>query len=162
MFDFTIRQPEHLVLHGYRCWNRAATLGSPEPWRNAERLYLQALGDRNATVALDALAEFASTAGLCARCPLRMLTPGAKALCRDEALVLGLVSSLQNGEDATGAFCAEGLAGPVMAGHVGSAAAGYSALLRACGQQLLPIPIDALRAICATSYAHGRAGPTLH
>ncbi len=147
MFDYLARAPEYLVLHGYRCWTRGAAMASRDPWIEAERLYRDMLGERSGRAALDALADFVGTTGLCARCPLRMLRPGAKALCRDEALVLGLVSGLQNGDEAASGFCVSALAEDRVAGHVGAAASTYALLLKSCGRRLLPVPVEILRGV---------------
>ncbi len=147
MIDYLARQPEHLVLHGYRCWTRGAATSSRLPWLEAEDLYIDALGERAGRAALDALADFVGTAGMCARCPLRMLKPGARALCRDEALVIGLVAGIQNGDEGASRFCIDALTDDAMAGHVGAAAATYSLLLKGCGRVLLPVPLDVLRSV---------------
>lgn len=147
MFDYLQRPAEHLVLHGYRCWTRGIALSSRMPLIEAEALYGDLLGARTGRAALDALAEFVATTGLCARCPLRMLRPGTKALCRDEAMVLGLMSGLQNGDDAATRFCTLALADDRGAGQVGAAAMTYAMMLKASGRTLLPVPVEVLRGV---------------
>jgi hypothetical protein len=166
MFDYLARQPEHLVLHGYRCWTRGAATASRVPWIEAEDLYMNALGERSGRAALDALADFVGTTGLCARCPLRMLRPGARALCRDEALVLGLISALQNGDDAASGFCVAALADDRVAGHVEATAATYAVILKSSGSRLLPVPLEILRGVtrdaAAADMAPAPAGTLLN
>lgn len=147
MFDYLQRPPEHLVLHGYRCWTRCIALASRTPLIEAEALYGDLLGERTGRAALDALAEFVATTGLCARCPLRMLRPGTNALCRDEAMVLGLVAGLQNGDEAGTRFCALALADDRAAERVGAAAMPYAMMLKAGGRTLLPVPVGVLRGV---------------
>lgn len=147
MFDYLQRPAEHLVLHGYRCWTRGIALSSRTPLIEAEALYGDLLGARTGRAALDALAEFVATTGLCARCPLRMLRPGTPALCRDEAMVLGLMSGLQNGNDAATRFCTIALADDRGAGQVGAAAMTYAMMLKASGRTLLPVPVEVLRGV---------------
>lgn len=97
--------------------------------------------------------------GACANCPLRFLCQGSKHLCRDECLILGLVSGLQNGDEEAALLSAQFLSSSSQAPELLSAAAEFAMTLKFAGQQLLPIHAHTVDQVGGSTHA---PHPTLH
>lgn len=159
------RPAEKLVLEGYRCWTRGFVLRSTEPWTEAEHLYRHLLGDNDARHAVVALAGFVKTLGRCAACPLRMFHSGSPFICRDETLVMGLVSGIQNCDEAATTFCLELLCCRKRCGEAAQAAGDFALTLKALHMVMMPIPTPVLQSIAGrhhTHHAEPQAAPTIH
>lgn len=154
------RPPERLVLHGYRGWTWTVAGQAPEPWREVCRLYRDDLKE-NADIALHALSHFVETLGLCATCPLRMRQAGSNGICRDEALVLSLLSAVQHGDQAAIEASNASICGAASAERVAHAAGIYALTLRMLGRVLLPIPAQVIDRVCAQAH-RPTAGITVH
>ncbi|QKV20647.1 hypothetical protein HTY61_12350 [Oricola thermophila] len=159
------RQPERLVLEGYRHWTRGLATRSREPWDQAALLYSDTLGVRCATTALHALSEFVTALGRCAACPLKTFESGSNHVCRDEVLVMGLIAGIQNHDEAAASLCLTELSCASRCDEVALAAGSFALVLRGLDKTLLPIPAHVVRDILdrsrASAYA-GRPSPTLH
>lgn len=138
--DYFVRTPERLVLEGYRHWVAGFDNGSIAPWELAWDLYETILGADHAKSALSELAHFIRTTGRCATCPLRSFPTGARHLCRDECLTLGLIAGAQHGDDSVVGKCLEAMTCPARREPVALAAGSFALTLRALNQRLLPIP----------------------
>lgn len=163
---YLARPPERLVLEGYRHWTYGLSLGCTGRLQVLTTLYETTLGVENAAPLLTAFQDFICIAGVCARCPLRMMAHGCVGLCRDEALILGIVSGLQHDDTESTRLCLRAIADPARADHVAFAAGTYAFLLRGHGLTLMPIPPGALEGVLS-SKRHPeplvmRSGPTLH
>lgn len=152
------RVTEHLVLEGYRQWCSGIITGDYSHWEQLRVLYALKLGQSSACLAVEALAEFTKTLGLCTRCSLQTSPVGCQFLCRDEVFVLGLIAGIQHGEETTVALCLDGLVSPSRYHEVLSVAEILATTLRALDKVLLPVPADAIKAILAKKLS----SPTLH
>lgn len=141
--DYLEREPERLVLEGYRRWSAGFETGSIAPWEFAWDLYADILGDQDAGVALASLARYVRTLKRCATCPLRSFPYESRHICLDECLTIGLIAGLQHGIDAT-ELCLHHIACPQRCGEVEVAAADFAHTLRALRQVLLPVPSHVL------------------
>lgn len=135
------RPPERLVLDGYRYWTFGFIAGEMEPWQDAWGLYSKTLGVKNGRAALDALSKFIQTLGACSTCPLRMFKQGSPHICKDETLVLGLVSAIQNGDKTAIELCLSHLTCETRCEEVSIAAANFALILKALDTVLAPIPV---------------------
>ncbi len=153
------RAPERLVLEGYRTWTSGVRDQAQVPIQSLVQLYVEALGPDNGRTVLCAFHHFIQTTGLCARCPLRMLETECNALCRDEALILGLVAGLQHGDQSGVTLCLGELACPARVQLLACSAGTFAFLLRGLGQTLLPIPCAVLSAILGSVSAEDLPDP---
>ena len=141
------RASEHLILEGYRRWSSGIITGDYTHWQDVWNMYAVSLGAREGRIALDALVRFTKTLGLCAACPLKTSPVGCYSLCRDEVLILGLVSGIQHDEKTAITLCLDGLTCPTRCGEVLDAAEILAVTLRAMDKTLLPIPARTIKAI---------------
>lgn len=139
--------PETLVLKGYRHWTIGIATKNAEHWNEAWNLFATMLDRASARPCMDALIIFVKTLGVCAACPLRTLQPSCEGLCRDECLVLGLISGLQHGDEEAVEFCLTTLTCPTKCHEVAFAAAEFAMALKASGFYLVPIPARTLTTI---------------
>lgn len=134
------RLPERLVLEGYRSWAMGYTSGDTDHWNEVWNLYARELGIEDGRHALNALMSFMKKTAICAKCPLRMFKAGSAHICRDEALILCLIASIQRGDEAASELCLSSLACKNRCEEVAMEAANFALVLRALNQTLLPIP----------------------
>ena len=157
------RQPENLVVNGYRNWIAGLAHADSRYWDAALSAHAKALGPTNGQVALDAMASLVRRLGACATCPLRFYKPDAGHLCRDECLVLGMVSGAQHGDEnllvqsAKLLTCSDACVGVI------DSASTYAAILLGQSQRLAPIPLSAISDIdLRSSFAGSQASGSIH
>ncbi|WP_201026306.1 hypothetical protein [Paramesorhizobium deserti] len=138
------RVPEKLVLEGYRRWTSGYETGSVIPWEMAWTLYAEALGIAAGKQALAELSHFIRVLRHCAACPLRCFPFDSHHVCREECLTLGLISAMQNGDEATAQTCLTAISCAVRCDEVAEAARIFAGTLAEFGQTLLPIPKHAI------------------
>ncbi len=148
-FHYLNRPGERLLLEGYRHWSCGIISGNFTHWEEAWNLYAVKLGVREGRLALDALTKFTKTLGLCALCPLRTSPVGCAHLCRDEVMILGLLSGIQHDEQTTIALCLDGLVCPSRSEEVLVAAQVLATTFRSLDKILLPVPSTTIKAILA-------------
>ncbi|MEM7069296.1 MAG: hypothetical protein AAF478_10470 [Pseudomonadota bacterium] len=137
--DYLQRQPERLVIEGYRRWTTGFVTGSIVPWEMARELYSEILGEQDAGLALNNLSQYVRTLRRCATCPLRSFPHNSSHMCMEECLTIGLIAGLQH-EDDTAAICLHHIACQQMCDEVKNAALEFANTLRDFGQVLLPVP----------------------
>lgn len=145
------RSAEKLVLEGYRHWTAGYDTGSVVPWEMAWSLYTDILGSADARIALAQLSNFVRTLGRCANCPLRAFPFGARHICRDECLTLGLIAANQHGDTRSAELCLGGLACAARCRDVADAATDFADALSCFEQRLLPIPSGVIEDILVRS-----------
>lgn len=138
------RLPEKLVLEGYRRWTAGFETGSIVPWEMAWVLYNGALGWSPAKQAIGELSHFIRVLRQCALCPLRSFPFDSHHVCREEFLILGLISALQNGDLRLLEICINAIACTRRCDDVTEAARGFSEILAEFSQTLLPISVQAI------------------
>ena len=141
------RQPEKLVLEGYRRWMAGFDTGSVAPWELTFSLYTGLLGSEHGRRALAELSHFVRTLRSCAACPLRSFPFGAHHVCRDECLTMGLVAALQHDDRDAARACLGAMTCPALGGDLAKAALGFAETLADLDQVLLPIPRQAIEDI---------------
>ncbi|MEW5422208.1 hypothetical protein [Amorphus sp. 3PC139-8] len=145
------RQPERLVVEGYRHWMAGYESGSIEPWETAWSYYTAELGAADGRRAVSDLSAFVRTLRGCAGCPLRIFPSGARHLCREECLAVGLVAACQHGDLDLEGCCISALAGCHRGIEIADAAGRYASTLKEIGQTLMPVPAQVLSDIVARS-----------
>ncbi|MCR9123401.1 MAG: hypothetical protein NXH91_14135 [Phyllobacteriaceae bacterium] len=139
------RPVEQLVVDGLRHW----TVEPAPDGQTLHALFERDLSESQARAAAAALEDFAAALGLCAACPLRIATAGSDDLSRDETLILGLVSAIQNGDGAAADMCLRALTCASRCDAVALAAGAFALIMRSFGKTLRPMPArfirDALR-----------------
>jgi len=138
--SYLARQPERLVVQGYRHMLAGCVSRDGEHWRLVRELYFGRLGEDDGRLALAALGEFVAALGRCATCPLRFFPAATDCICRDECLVLGLVSGIQNGDEDGPRQAAKVLSCRRRQGDLLNQAGGFAMTLKLFGQTLLPVP----------------------
>jgi len=147
------RRPERLVVEGYRRWMAGYETGSIEPWELAWSYYMTELGDADGRRAVSDLSSFVRALRGCAGCPLRIFPYGAKGLCREECLAVGLVAACQHNDATLRGCCITALGGCPRSNEISDAAGRYAATLMELGQALLPIPAGVMDDIVGRSSA---------
>ena len=156
-----LRQPpENLVVNGYRNWIAGLAHADQRYWDAAWAAHARALGAIDGQIALDAMASLIRQLGACATCPLRFYKPGAGHLCRDECLVLGMVSGAQHGDEDLLVQSAKLLACSDACIEVIERASAYAGILLGHSHRLAPISLSAIadidmRSVFAGSGASG-------
>ena len=133
------RQPEYLVLEGYRHWIAGFETDSVVPWEQAWGIYSGILGPNHGRKAMSDLTFFVRTLRNCAHCPLRTFPFGARRVCREECLVLGLISGIQHKTDCTSKICLDALTCPKSKANLAEAAAAFAATLASFKQFMVPV-----------------------
>lgn len=90
---------------------------------------------------------FVSALKQCAACPLSAFQAGEEQLCRDELLVLALVSALQHGDEEAAMLAASSLTCASRMHETISSAASYALLLKVSGALLIPVSAPTIRAL---------------
>ena len=160
--EFFSRPAEQLVLEGYRYWSKGYALGSIVPWEAARAMFLDNLGNDNGRRALSSLSNFVSILGNCASCPLKTYPYGARHLCGDEVLILGLISGIQYDDLESTSLCLELLSCPSQCDHVATAAGEFALVLKTMNKILLPIPKQVIESVVSGAKHAHPAKSTLH
>ncbi len=153
------RAPEKLVLEGYRRMIAGYDTGSIAPWELSWSLYQSLLGEAHGARAITDLTLFVRSLRKCASCPLRAFPFGAHHVSREESLALGLVASLQHGDDETAKLCAAAMSCPLRCGELTQSARPLAKTLSELDHKLLPIPRRAIEDVMTRS---SRAATTIH
>lgn len=142
------RRPESLVVGGYRRIVDCALAGDTPGGRQAadalQQLHRNCLGPAESRIVVDGLTTFVATLSRCATCPLRAFPSDSRHLCRDECLILALISALQHGDDSAGRQTACALTCPARVAETLAASGDYAMRMKMFGQVLLPVPENAI------------------
>jgi hypothetical protein len=156
------RQPELLVLEGYRHWLSGYVSGLIQPWERARKQYAELIGGDQARIALCSLAHWVRVLGLCREDGLTHFPNGCVHLCRDECLALALVASAQCGDEDTGLFAARAISSGDKSVLVLDATREYAAALAEAGQTLEHVPLHVIANIVFGSEFPLRPETVLH
>ncbi|MDZ7824042.1 MAG: hypothetical protein U5K75_08365 [Ahrensia sp.] len=151
---YLARDPESLVLSGYRGWLAFAADRDISKLEAIWNEFSKKLDHKCALMAMSGLENLIRKMGVCAQCPLRFHCQGTKNLCRDECLMLALISSLQNGDEESAYLSASTLTSTTSAKgaiEVLASATEFAMALKLGGKQLLPIEAGAVRWIIEKS-----------
>lgn len=153
------RPAERLVVDGLRHW----TVYSAPSGKTLHALFARELSDDQARAAAAALEDFAAALGLCTACPLRVADNGSDDLNREETLILGLVSAIQNGDGAAADMCLRALTCANRCDAVALAAGAFALIMRSFGKTLRPMPARFIRNALRGAARRGRSVPeSLH
>ncbi|MEP3275132.1 MAG: hypothetical protein ABJN26_08335 [Stappiaceae bacterium] len=160
--DYCKREPEKLVLQGYRLWSMGIVTQEYTHWEDAWNLFAGTLGADDGRFVMDAMVRFVRTLGRCAACPLRTHAPESAWLCQDEILVLGLIAGIQHGDDKAVQFCLNALSCSSRCSDVELAAGEFALTLRSLDKRLLPISLEVLGNTLGQIASEDRSNATLH
>jgi hypothetical protein len=141
------RAPEKLVLEGYCRWIAGFDTGSVAPWELTFDLYTELLGPAHGRRVLSELSHFVRTLRQCALCPLRSFPFGARHICQDECMALGLIAGIQHDDAEAARLCLGAITCTLRQEVVGEAAASFANSLSELHHRLLPIPPAVIRNI---------------
>ncbi len=154
------RPAERLVLEGYR---RSIAIGDRSDAHDAvDALFRDDLGTTHVGPAVGALRQLVKALGLCATCPARAAWADDEPMGPDEALMLGLISAMQHGDDEAAEACLRALTCDERCQPVAMAAATFALVLKSYGRTLLPVSPLAIRQLTAATAARCCDGPTIH
>jgi hypothetical protein len=156
------RQPELLVLEGYRHWLSGYVSGLIQPWECARKQYAELIGGNQARIALSSLAHWVRVLGLCREDGLTHFPNGCFHLCRDECLALALVASAQCGDEDTSLFAARAISSGDKSVLVLDATREYAAALVEAGQRLEYVPLHVIANIVFGNEFPTRPETVLH
>lgn len=142
---------EQLVLFGYRNWSYGYRHHSEIHIQESWALHTKYLnGTSEAKEVLDALIIFVNALSECATCPLRSKPTEQHSVTREEGLILGLISAIQNGDDQVTETCLNHLTCTSRCWELSHAAERYAVTLRALNQKLQPIPMSLIEQLLYT------------
>lgn len=141
------REPESLTVGGYRNWLSGIANNEPRYWRQVWHAHVSTLGPTVGSHAVQSLSSLVQCLGSCAVCPLRFLPPETDSLCRDECLLLGLISAIQHGDDESLHLSASALACARQGRDILAPAGQYAISLKCAGRVLLPVSAEAINDI---------------
>jgi hypothetical protein len=145
------RQPERLVVEGFRYWLNGYITGSVDCWELGWDLYAREVGPRDARRLLGDLSFWVRETRRAAGRPLACFPYACQCLCRDECLALALVAARQNGDADTARLAARHLAPDGEPEPAEAAAGTFAAALDAVHQRLLPVPAHVVEEIARRS-----------
>lgn len=142
---------EQLVLFGYRNWSYGYRHHSEIHIQESWALHIKHLKNiSQAKEVLDALILFVNALSECATCPLKSKPTEQHSVTRDEGLILGLISAIQNGDDHVAETCLNQLTCASKCWELSHAAERYAVTLRTLDQKLQPIPISLIEQLLYT------------
>ena len=145
--QFSLRSAESLVLDGYRHWTTGLIEQDQNYMEQAVARYKAVVGQLKGLLLYDALMQFTCALGKCARSTLSTCEIGCVSVCRDEALILGLLSGLQHQDETAITLCLDGLISRPRFDEFLKAAEVFAWTLRDVDETLLPIPAPTIKAI---------------
>ena len=138
------RPPENLTINGYRNWIAGYMTQNQIHWDTCRNKFKKQMGKIDGELACDALGQVVRSLGNCALCPLKCNAPESSHLASDECMLLGLIASIQHGDDEALQACAYTLTCKQNFHKIISPASEYAAFMKACGSLLLPIPASVI------------------
>jgi hypothetical protein len=143
---------EQLVLFGYRNWSYGYSHHSEIHIAQSWAIHTKHLGNiSQAKEVLDALILFTQALSDCATCPLKSQPNTSHWLTKEEGLILGLISSIQNGDEQVCQTCLEHLTCKSRCWELAHAAERYAVTLRSLDRTLQPIPIGFIKQLIIPS-----------
>lgn len=134
---------EQLVLFGYRNWSYGYRHHSETHIIESWTIHTKHLENvSQAKEVLDALILFVQALSDCATCPLKSRPNNTHSVTRDEGLILGLISSIQNGDEHVTEKCLDQLTCKSRCWELAHAAERYAVTLRSLDRKLQPIPMS--------------------
>ncbi len=149
--SYFARPAERLVLDGYRSLQSARNSQRQDDFDAASKFFHSLLPARMAKSALQALVVFVSQLAACNGCPLKSFPAETHHVTRYEVLLLGLIAGVQNGDDQCVRTCLNQITCASRCEEVAFAAANFALTLRCFGQQLGPVPLEAIEDVLVRS-----------
>ncbi len=141
------REPELLVVNGYRHWVAGYQTGDAGHWSEAWNLFAVRLGPRAARPVIGQLSSWVKSICLWRTEPLNLFHVGCRYICRDECLAASMVAAGQHDDMACLRYCAGRLCGPDGGTETVEAAIGLASSLKSAGRDMMPVPLDVVRGL---------------
>jgi predicted Zn-ribbon and HTH transcriptional regulator len=158
------RSPERLVVTGARCCLAGYQYADIDCWETAWTEYVRMLGTDDARRLVGELQCMVRVLRRDSERPLSFFPYGCCHICRDEGLLLSLVSALQDGDEATATFAARHLTARTAAAAIGDvmeATRSFARALKNTGQKLLSVPAAVVASIVSAG-SEPAAKSTMH
>jgi hypothetical protein len=148
--DFLDRQPERLVVTGFRCCMAGYDFLDVACWEAAWQSYIRELGPQQARLLMGELQYWVRTLRLQAQREVTYFPQGCRNLCHDECMALSAVSAAQSRDAAAGCLAIRHLLSitdAAMLEDVWSATLSFATALANTGQPLYPVTIPVVESI---------------
>lgn len=157
------RPPEGLTVNGYRNWVAGYMTQVDTHWDRCRQKFISVLGKHDGKLAANALGHLVRNLGHCATCPLKCYAPGSDHLNADECMLLGLIASIQHGDDEAMEASVNALSCRAKCSQVIAPAGEYAMILKSVGSLLLPVPAQVLAEIHANhQFINNKSNQTIH
>jgi hypothetical protein len=163
--DLLARQPERLVVTGFRCCMAGYDFGDSACWEAAWRSYVGELGSQSARSLMGELQFFVRCIRLNTARPLCYFPQGCRYLCHDECMALSALSAAQSGDCVAGCLAVRHLTGqhdPMSINEVWTAAQSFADALKAWGQPLYPVSAGVVESIAKMQQLSKPSSETRH
>ncbi|QPC41307.1 hypothetical protein HW532_00235 [Kaustia mangrovi] len=150
------RQPERLVVTGFRCWMAGYEFGDIDCWEHAWRVFSNELGARDGRTAVTDLQFWVRAIRQSSQRPIRCFPACCRHVCRDECMALSAISAMQNDENGTAHMAAHYLTGAeshIAIGHVIDASRDFAHTLAGIGQHLVAVTPEVVEDIASRDEA---------
>lgn len=160
--DLFAYRPERLVVSGLRCTMAGYDLGDPECWNCLWDIYVAEVGAPTTRRLMGELQYWVRGVRAAADHSLTYYPMGCRHVCRDECLLLTLLSALQHENDrcagcALGALCGHSDEKQILSMREPSRA--FAEALLDAGEVLLPVPLPVLQTIIGAPKPGQRPAP---
>lgn len=148
--ELLARQPERLVIAGYRNMMAAYDLADANCWEAVWSQFIAELGAPSARRTVGELQYWARSIRANAVRPLSFFPNCCLQLCHDECMALSMIAAGQASDEEAGLMAATFVTGSTDGSRlqdVWQAAAHLAAALRAADQLLYPVPCAVIRSI---------------
>jgi len=132
------RRPERLVALGFRHWVSGYQSGDVHCWEQAWQIYAEALGPRDARLAVSELSSWVMAVSASARREIGVFPCGRRGFCRDECLAVGMVAACQHDACPALRACAFALIESSLIDEVVHQTESFAAILHSLDQTLSP------------------------
>ncbi len=148
--DLFAYRPERLVVSGLRCTMAGYDLGDPECWNCLWDIYVAEVGAPTTRRLMGELQYWVRGVRAAADYSLTYYPMGCRHVCRDECLLLTLLSALQHEDEGCAGCALRALCGNSDKEQVQSMrgpSRAFAAALLEAGEVLLPVPLPVLQTI---------------
>ena len=160
--DLFAYRPERLVVSGLRCTMAGYDLGDPECWNCLWDIYVAEVGAATTRRLMGELQYWVRGVRSAADHTLTYYPMGCRHVCRDECLLLTLLSALQHKDESCAGCALRALCGSSDKEQVQSMrglSQAFAGALLAAGEILLPVPLPVLRTIIEAPKPGKPSGP---
>lgn len=162
--DLFSYRPERLVVSGLRCTMAGYDLGDPECWNCLWDIYVAEIGSATTRRLMGELQYWIRGVRSAADHSLTYYPMGCRHVCRDECLLLSLLSALQHKDEgctdcALRALCTR--TDKMQVQSIRDSSRAFASALLDAGEVLLPVPLPVLQTIVNATRQQNQPVPPL-